>query len=56
MHHGAAFRFIVLNTVDIILIYTYMSIRKNYLSCWDEILGDFGPLPNSRPAVQLPTT
>ena len=53
---GVAFRFIAMNTVDIILIYIDMSIWKNYLSCWDEILGDFGPLPNSRPAAQLPTT
>ena len=53
---GAAFRFIAMNTGDIILIYSYLSIWKKYLSCWDEILDDFGPLPNSRPAAQFPTT
>ena len=51
MHHGAAFRFIAMDTVDIILIYNDMSMWKNYLSCWDETLGDFGPSPNSGPAA-----
>ena len=51
MPQGAAFRFIAMNTVDIILIYNYMSIWKNHLSYWDEILRDFGPLPNSGPVV-----
>ena len=53
MNQGVAFRFIAMNTVDIILIYDDMSIWKNYLLCWDKILGLFGPLPNSGPAVIL---
>ena len=51
MPQGVAFRFVSMNTADIILIYNDMSIWKNYLSCWDEILGDFGPWPNSGPVA-----
>ena len=47
-------RLIAMNTVDIKLNCDDMSIRKKHLSCWDENLGDFGPLTNNGPAVIFP--